>query len=230
MPQRAKRISKVLLLCCCLYPALKSLIGIYLEIFPTVTYPLGVIIMVSIPLVTWKWLGMSRRDVFDEIGMKRTNCLRGLASGVIFAAAILGAYYAFFKQAIDPKPIVDKVESLGLVGYRYWLMAVVISFWNSFAEEYYWRAFVLGQSRGHTGNVWLLCLGNGMLFGAHHVLILLRMFPLSLVAFFTFGTVVAGAVWSWQRIRGHSTIDCYVSHILADLAGLWAGWDLMMSA
>lgn len=219
-------MAKLILLLLCVYPACKTLVSVYLEIVPAVTYPLGWAIMLAIPLAVWRGQRLSRRSVFAEVGLKRTTCLPGLVSGGILSAVIVVGYLLFFRQMIDASQIAAKVDSLGIRD-RYWVMAIFISFWNSFAEEYYWRAFILGQCRRHTGSPWLLCLSNGALFGLHHILVLLTIVPWNLAIFFTFGTVVAGAVWAWHRVRGDSIFDCYLSHVLADLAVLWAGWDLI---
>jgi membrane protease YdiL (CAAX protease family) len=102
-----------------------------------------------------------------------------------------------------------------------------LSFSNSLVEEYYWRGFLLDQLRRRLDNVLWLGLLAGGLFGLHHVFVFAPLLGLPTAVLCTLGTVVAGVVWSWQRLKGWSLLDCYVSHILADLAGLWAVWDVM---
>ena len=86
------------------------------------------------------------------------------------------------------------------------------------------------MKRFDTRIVWgIVLIAGGVLFGLHHIFALAPLFPWPLAAAFTVGTMLAGAVWSLMRIRGLSLWDCYVSHILADLAIMWIGWDLMQT-
>ena len=209
-----------------LYPAIVTGTAVTLEFLPGLTYTLGKGIMIAIPVIVWIASRKPRRQVFAEAGLRATNGLRGLLSGGVLTAAIVTGYFLFFKGSVDPSGVMGKLQSLGLLRY-YWLMAVFISLWNSFMEEFYWRAFLFGLLKARVKSGLTQCLVNGALFGAHHFLVLITVFPLSQTLMFTFATMVAGAVWSWHRARGHSVIDCYVSHVLADLAIMWVGWDLI---
>jgi len=209
-----------------LLPAATSLVAIKWEFFPKFTYTLGKIVAVVLPVLVWKASGLTRADLFRRIGLKRTAGLAGLAAGAVLSAAILVPYYLALKGAIDPSPILAKAASLDVLKH-YWLMALAVSAANSLFEEYYWRAFLLERLMcriNRKAAVWALA---GALFGVHHFIVLSSMLPLSYVLFFTFGTVLAGAFWSWMRLKGYSILDCYVSHVLADVAVLWAGWDLI---
>lgn len=210
----------------CLLPALTSLVAVNLEFFPKITYTLGKIIAVILPLAVWKGAGLTRAQVFRRIGFKRTTCLSGLASGALLSAMILVPYYLVLKAKIDPSPILEKVTSLNLLEH-YWLMAIGVSAANSLFEEYYWRAFLLDRLACRINRKAVLCPLGGVLFGVHHFIVLSPMFPYGYVLIFAFGTVAAGALWSWMRLRGYSILDCYVSHMMTDIAVLWAGWDLI---
>jgi len=212
----------------CLLPAIQSAVAVCFQIQPRITYPLLKAAIVAAPLAAWLAMRRSPRQMLDDVGLKRSRCLGGLATGAVFAAVILAAYYAVLKGAIDATPVAGKARSLGLAGpWAYWAMAAFISLSNSLIEEYYWRGFILDQLRRRLDNKISLIAACGLLFGLHHVFVVAGMFSWQVGALFVFGTVVAGAVWSWQRVRGWSILDCYVSHILADLAGFWAGWDLI---
>ena len=91
------------------------------------------------------------------------------------------------------------------------------------------RGFLLGELWARIPSPVGVVLVGGVLFGLHHIFALLGLFPWPLALLFMSGTMLAGAVWTWMRVRGLSIIDCYVSHILADLAIMWIGWDLMQS-
>jgi len=218
--------SNPVLIIFCILPALTSLVAVYLEFFQAVTYPLGKVLAIGGSIAIILAAGHTRKEILAGLGIKRSNCLPGILSGAILSAIILGLYYLFLKKRIDPTPIAEKVSSLGLKDY-YWALALVTSCMNSLFEEYYWRAFIMSQLKTRISGAAALCLLGGALFGIHHFFVLRPMFPLASVLFLTFGTVVAGVVWSWMRVKGYSIFDCYISHLMADLAVFWAGWDMI---
>ena len=217
---------KPLLAALCLYPALVSLVAVHLEIATAFTYPLGKVIMLVLPIVVWRASGKGWRQMLRAAGVRRTNAVPGIASGAVLAAIILGGYFAFFRNDMDARAIADKVTSLGFKDY-YWAMALFVSVSNSFMEEYYWRAFVYEQLSAHIRRPALLCATNGLLFGMHHVFVLTTFVPVAAALPMALATSVAGAVWSWLRARGYSIFDCYISHLMADVAVMWAGWDMI---
>ncbi len=109
-------------------------------------------------------------------------------------------------------------------------MAVFISLANSLFEEYYWRAFLVSELRVWLGSAPLVCIVAGVLFGLHHAFAMGPLFDWPVLVLCVGGTMAAGAVWTWMRVRGNSILDCYVSHVLADLAIMWIGWDLLVTA
>ncbi len=212
-----------------LLPGIRTSLAVQLEILPEVLYPLFQLVMIAAPIVIWWGRGLSRREAFGLAGAKRTSGLPGLIIGAIMAGGIITGYYAVLVPIIDPAAILAKVQSLGLLKW-YWLMAVVMSLWNSLYEEYYWRAFLVSELGRWTTSTMAICVVTGSLFGLHHLSVLSQLFEMPLAVVFTFGTVAAGAVWAWMRRRGYSIWDCYISHILADLAIFWIGYDLIHKA
>lgn len=220
-----------LLAAVCLLPALQTAVSVYWELWTWITYPLLKLAIVAAPIVTWLAFRRPVRQVLRDIGLKRTRCLLGLVSGVILGAPILATYYLLTSGGwIDGADVADKARSLGVDHWAaYWGMAAFISLSNSLVEEYYWRGFILSQLRGRLSGRLVVSLLAGGLFGLHHLFVMLPMLPPGVAALGILGIVVAGVVWSWMRLSGASLLDCYVSHILADLAGFWAGWELIGS-
>ncbi len=213
----------------CVLPAVQTAVSVYWQWHTVITYPALKLLMIAVPVVVWLASGRTRGEVKELVGWKRTNFLPGLVVGGLMAGVILAAYYVIFRSVLDPTPVGEKVRSLGVLGY-YWVMALVIALWNSLYEEYYWRAFILGEFRAWTKAVWVPCIIGGALFGIHHVFALLPVFELPVMAMCVLGTMVAGGVWSWMRLRGDSILDCYLSHALANLAIMWIGYDLVLRA
>ena len=226
---RTRMLPLVLLAALFLLPAVQTLVTVHLEWLTAITYPVLKVVMIAASLLVWRWSRRPVREVLQRVGWRRTNGLVGLAVGAAMAGIILGGYYAIFRSIIQPDFLVDKLRELGLLDY-YWAMAVVVSFWNALFEEYYWRGFLLGELRDRLAGRTALVVLMGGLFGLHHIFALLWLGDGWLIAMAVGVTMIAGAAWALLRIRGGSIIDCYISHMMADLAIMWIGYDLVLKA
>jgi len=229
MDKNVHRVPLLLVGLFCLLPAVQTAVSVHLEWQTRITYPVFKALMVAGPILVWLGLRYSGEQIKQAVGLKRSNMLGGLGVGVLMAGVIVGGYYLVLRGEIDPGPMLAKVESLGILKY-YWVMAVFISAVHSLFEEYYWRGFILSGLGGWLSKTWLLVLISGAIFGIHHVFAMLELFTPMWVALCVAGTVVAGVIWSWMRVGGKSIWDCYVSHVLADLAVMWIGYDLILRA
>ena len=229
MNQDAKKTPLLLLGLFCLLPTIQTAVSVHFQWHTPITYPAFKILMISVPIIVWLVTSRTARQIAESLGLTRTNLLPGILIGLLMSAVILAGYYILLRRFIDPAPLLAKVDSLGLLKY-YWIMAVFISLLHSFFEEYYWRGFLLSELRNWISTPLLLCLLSGFIFGIHHTFAMLSLFPLPLVFLCVLGTMLAGVIWSWMRIRGQSIWDCYISHVLADLAVMWIGYDLILRA
>ena len=184
--------------------------------------------MVLVPIVVWLRPRRSSASLPELLGLTRTSTLPGFALGLLIVAVMLSSYYIFLKPLVDPAPLVAKVNALG-IRQHYWLMALFISLLHSFFEEYYWRAFILTQLRSRIRSVLILCLLGGALFSLHHIFALVSFLPLALLILSLLAIAIAGSLWTWMRLRGYSIIDCYISHVFADLAVMYIGYDLLIT-
>jgi len=227
---RSRKLPVAVLAACCLLPGLQTLVAVQLQWLTAITYPALKAAMIIAPIAVWRWCRLGRANVLGRIGLQKTRLLVGALVGAAMAGVILAAYYGIFRGRVDHVAplLIDKLNSLGLKEH-YWSMVVVISFANSMLEEYYWRGFILSELLARVGRA-TACLIAGGLFGLHHVFAVLCLADGWLIALGVACTVAAGLVWAWMRVRGASLIDCYVSHIMADLAALWVGWDLISRA
>lgn len=227
--RQTKRLDPLLLVGLCLLPGLQTAVTIYLALWTPVTYPLLKAAIVAAPLLVWKFSGRRWRRLARDIGFTLPSVWRGLAGGAVFAGVILVGYYAVLVRYLDAGPMVAKARSLGILE-GYWLAAAFISLGNSLMEEYFWRAFATDELRRRLGRRWQVCLAAGGLFGVHHAFALASAFPAWMVVLGTAGAAAAGAAWTFLRLRGWSIWDCYISHVAADLAIFWIGWDLIQKA
>ena len=225
----ARRAPLLLLAALFLLPTLQTAVSVHWEWHTPFTYPALKLLMIAAPIATWLIARRSRAEIKERTAWRRTNLLPGVVSGVVMGGVILAVYYAALRPHIDPAPVAAKIRALGIIDY-YWAMALVISLWNSLLEEYYWRAFLVGELLAWTRRTRTVCLIAGGLFGMHHVFVLLSATSLPLLVLAVAGMMLAGGVWTWLRLRGHSIFDCYVSHVLADLSIMWIGSDLIRRA
>lgn len=223
-----KRLPLPILAGLCLLPAFQTAVSVHFQWHTAITYPALKTLMIIIPIAAWLMSRLSAKEALDLLGWKRTNMLPGVVVGVVMSGCVLACYYGWLRPGIDPALLAGKVRSLGLVEY-YWVMAVFISLLHSLFEEYYWRGFILVQLRSRLRGTAALCLIGGVLFGLHHIFALLWLPGLALVGLCVVGTMAAGGIWFWMRLRGYSILDCYVSHVLADLTIFWIGYDLLQN-
>jgi membrane protease YdiL (CAAX protease family) len=224
---KMKRILKyTLLVLLCIFPAIVSLIAVNLELLPAISYAIGKVLMLALPLIVWRLSKLDRREISIQAGLVKTYLLPGMLLGLIFAVIILCAYFGLFINWIKPAQVVEKLTSLGLLSH-YWLAAAFFSLGNAFLEEYYFRAFLIERFTRFTSNAMLIAIVNGIVFGLHHFVVLLTLVPLQQVIFLSTATAAAGFIWSYLRARGLSIFDCYVSHVLADMAIFVAGYHII---
>jgi membrane protease YdiL (CAAX protease family) len=222
-----KQIFKyTLLILYCIFPAIVSLVAVNLELLPAISYAVGKVLMLALPLIVWRLSKLDRREISIQAGLVKTNLLPGMLLGLLFAVIILGSYFGLFINWIKPAQVVEKLTSLGLLNH-YWLAAAFFSLGNAFLEEYYFRAFLIERFTRFTSNAMLIAIANGLVFGLHHFVVLLTLVPLHQEIFFASATAAAGFVWAYMRARGFSILDCYVSHVWADLAIFVAGWHII---
>jgi membrane protease YdiL (CAAX protease family) len=216
-----------LLILYCVLPALVSLIAINLELAPVYNYIFGKGLMTVIPLLVWRVWRRTWNELGEELGLPGANPGFGAAMGIVMGGiALSGAYLFNWLGLIDAGQITAKIQSLGIVRF-YWIAAVYFSIGNALLEEYYFRAFLLGRFRFLNWSAAVTAVVNGCVFGLHHVVVLITMMPPTYSLLLAAGTALAGGVWCYLRLRGTSIIDCYISHVMADLAIFYAAWKMI---
>ena len=229
MSQYVKKTPLLLLAVFCLLPTIQIAVSVHWQWQTAISYPIFKLLMICVPIVVWLASGYTGRQIGDLIGLKRTNMLPGLAVGLIMAGAILGIYYGLTRSILDPIGAQSKARGLGVLDH-YWMMGLLISFAHSLFEEYYWRGFILSQLASRISRSLPLSLTAGVVFGIHHIFIILVLFEWHAVALCVLGTMFGGFVWARMRLAGYSIWDCYLSHVMVDLAIMWAGYDLLLKA
>jgi len=157
----------------------------------------------------------------------RRGLLVGLGLGLLMGAVILGVWESFGQRLLDAERLAQVEHEVGLTtGARYVAFAAYIVLVNSLLEEYVWRWFVFEQAETLVGSLPGALLAAGC-FTLHHVItFFVQMDPLP-AALASLGVFLAGCAWSLCYRAFRSIWPGYLSHALADLAGLWIGWRIL---
>jgi membrane protease YdiL (CAAX protease family) len=151
----------------------------------------------------------------------------GAATGTIIAAIILGAYGLVGRHLIDPGQIREVLRPLGLLDP--WVYTGVALYWiaiNSALEEYVYRWFVFTRCRVLMRDA--LAVGvAGLVFVAHHVIVLSAYFDWQVTVVACIGVFIGGVVWSVQYLVLGNIWGSVLSHAITDVAVFGIGAVLL---
>jgi len=151
----------------------------------------------------------------------------GAASGAAVGAVILGAWWTFARDHIDPELVRNAARGMKLLSPpSYVLAAAGWTLVNSLVEEYVYRWFVVRQLRRLAGDLPAI-LGSAAIFTAHHVVAVSVYLGPALTVLASAGVFVGGALWAWLYLRYRSIWPAWISHVLADAAIFVVGWFLL---
>ena len=154
----------------------------------------------------------------------------GVISGLLIFVVIVGAYQLFGNSWIDNSLAQEKATALGITKpYIYFAGVVYWSFCNSLIEEYIWRWFIYLKLEKLMPKVTAIFV-CALLFTLHHIIALTAYTPdLRIVIIGSLGVFSGGFIWSLFYLKFRSLWGAYVSHILADLAIAFVGWQILFS-
>lgn len=187
-------------------------------------------VLFALPIM-WVWFVQRGRVTLRPPGAS------GMASGLVFGAAVGGAMLAFYYGALRGSELIaaaapairNKVAGAGIDGLgKYAALGLFYSLFHSLLEEYYWRWFVFGQLRRWT-TLGAAIAVSALGFMAHHVLVLGLYFGFANPATYLFAACIAigGAAWAWLYHRTGSLIGPWLSHLLVDATIFAIGYDLV---
>ena len=152
----------------------------------------------------------------------------GLGWGILMFAAIISAYFLIGQQIIDLTAIRAKATEVGITSPSLYLAGCVYwSFINSLVEECTWRGFVVSRCKVLFPNAIAVILA-ALFFTTHHSIALYGYTHSWLIVLLgSLGVFIAGIVWAWCYDRYQSIAPGYISHILADIAIAFVGYQLL---
>jgi len=178
------------------------------------------------------WLRVEGQKIsFSPLHPPRDRAIRlGLVTGFAFFAVILIGYGLLGDTLVDREMMRAKAAQTGLDDPPLFLgFAADTGLINSLREEYIWRWFVTMQVvRLVPRRGWAIIL-SGAAFTFHHVLALAAQMPLAATVVASIGVFLGGVTWSWLYLETRSVWPAWISHLLADVAVMIAGWQLLFS-
>ncbi|MGA1865676.1 MAG: CPBP family intramembrane glutamic endopeptidase [bacterium] len=197
------------------YPAILTLVALRWQVVHRISYPLGKLIMIGIPIVWWRGSGYQLNEILDLAGLKDKKWWIGFPHGFLIGLPVLALYYLLLQGRVPDVGLIERLSSLGLINI--WpLVILMLSIINSAVEEYYWRSFLYPVYTELT-NPGAAVIINGFFFTFHHLVIITVYFPMGFALLFALGTGIGGALWADLRRRKVSIVACWISHVIIDL-------------
>jgi membrane protease YdiL (CAAX protease family) len=176
----------------------------------------------ALPFAWRAWIepGLPRLERAAKSGL-----IAGAASGLVFAAAIVAAWFAFARGWIDRERFHSIACENGLCDARVFaVVAVYFTLGNSFLEEYAWRWFAVAKL-GELAGARATRVVSALAFTAHHAILLQVEFGPKIAVLGSLGVFSGALVWSHLLARHRSLLPSWLSHAIADAAlmsiGAW---------
>ena len=185
----------------------------------------------NIPRRQWLATILPQPEKARPASSHRRSVIGGVVFGLLtsgFAAALLALPSVGDALRASGPQIREQVKAFGVMEY-YFLFGIFIAVVHSALEEFFWRGFVYGHLR-RLVPIPVAHLLAAVGFAAHHVVVLNQFFPTATAWFLGIGVAVGGLVWSLLYQRYGTLLGAWISHIIADIAILVIGWQLMQVA
>lgn len=185
----------------------------------------------QIPRRQWLATILPQQEHAPPVASYRRSLIGGVVFGLLtsaFAAALLALPSVGDALRASGPQIREQVKAFGVMEY-FFLFGLFVAVLHSALEEFFWRGFVFGHLR-RLVPIPLAHLIAAIGFAAHHVVVLNQFFPTAIAWFLGLGVAVGGLVWSLLYQRYGTLLGAWISHLIADVAVLIIGWQLMQVA
>lgn len=160
----------------------------------------------------------------------------GIISGLAILAVIIGAWEGFAHNMVDVSKFQTKMQEIGLDSpAKYLAFAATLTFINALLEEYVWRWFVYSKwfelLKGIKGPAKAVAIPGaivlaGLCFMLHHTIAMSLYFDWQINALASLGVFAGGVIWSILYLKTKNIYAGYVSHIFADIALFYVGYQV----
>lgn len=147
---------------------------------------------------------------------KNTSYKLGILLSIVVFVAI-GFGYFLFKGMIDFDDILNQITTGSLITKsNFPIVALYITFGNSFLEEVFFRGFIFLQlyKNGYTKLAYIFSSG---LFAVYHVAIFKTWFNPIIILVALLGLFIGGLIFNYIDTKSKSIINSWLVHICADI-------------
>lgn len=161
--------------------------------------------------------------ILSETGIK--NVKFGIVIGLLVLIVVWIGYF-IFRSMIDLDLIMEELlTSSAITKYNYPLVALYITFGNSFLEEIFFRGFIFLQlySKGYKNLAYIFSSG---LFAIYHIAIFKTWFNPIIILIALVGLFVGGIIFNYINTKTKSILNSWLVHIFADIAIVAIGFTM----
>ncbi len=193
-----------------------------------IIFSISKVILLLLPVLWFIYIDYGKINLFLP---KKSELLVGSISGLLVFTTIISVYNFVGNNWIDITDVRLKAKEVGINSPTIYLFGVIYwSFFNSLIEEYIWRWFVYIKCEQLTSQKIAVFL-SAIFFTLHHIIALTAYTPdIRMVILGSLGVFTGGVIWSFSYLKFRSLWSGYISHILADLAMAFIGWQLLFTA
>ncbi|MEE2680785.1 MAG: CPBP family intramembrane glutamic endopeptidase [Planctomycetota bacterium] len=214
-----------------LTPSLGALCALWFWPGPVggVLYASCKVVLYGIPLwILWTQLGLRGLLFWPLSGASSRVLAIGSGSGVLIGGGIWAIWAFLLSSRIDVSPLVDVLLENGMSDHvKFWAFAVWLCLGNSLLEEIVFRWYVDSRLCALGFRLPVMLALSGMIFTAHHVIVLAAYFSWPMVVLGSLGVFAGGVIWSIFRIRHRTLLPGWISHALVDVAVVLIGWSIL---
>lgn len=181
------------------------------------------------------WLVLGRRQKLSGPAWQIRSATLGLLFGLASVIVVWLLYYWLATQTEvlqdTPQRLQIKLPDFCISGFaEYSAMALFFSILHAAFEEYYWRWFIFRQLCERWNWSYALIVSS-LAFSLHHVIVIRAYLPSecsrALPYLLALRVAVDGAIWAWIYYHTSHIIGACLAHMLADLAIMGVGFDLL---
>jgi len=189
--------------------------------------------LLALPII---WVLFIERGRLQLPKLKWQGMTAGIISGVAILAIIIGAWEGFAHRMVDVSVFQEKMTAIGLdTPLKFLAFAAALTFINALLEEYVWRWFVYSKwfelLKGIKGPAKAVAIPGaivlaGLCFMLHHTVAMSLYFDWQINALASLGVFTGGVLWSILYLKTKNLYAAYVSHIFADIALFYVGYQV----
>lgn len=214
-----------------IYSVISCYIMYYIEQEIGISYlPKSAIKIISFVIIPiFLIMKVKREKIFDYLhlkGLKIRNLNSGFLIGIMGALAIISLGFTLSGYIDFDSLRLELAEKLNITKNIFILVALYITFVNSFIEEFFFRGFVYLNMENSIAKIPRMIF-SGVLFGMYHMGIFLTWFDSWLIMLCVLALSLVGILLCYINGKTKNFLNSWLIHIIGDGAILTYGYFMM---